>query len=172
MFFNHRTWSSSMAFFDRDLSMTKSHGDHGMFIIELQLHRQGTANYNSRIPWEIDEIDHDTMNIIVAWHLISFCVSMPLSYHYRESVSFVELPSILLLHLYLSIDPSIHLSIHLSIHPSIHPCIHASIYPSIHLSIQSIHLSIHLSCLSTIHLQIYIYSIQLTLRIKNNDIFK
>ena len=142
MFFNHRTWSSSMAFFDRDLSMTKSHGDHGMFIIELQLHRQGTANYNSRIPWEIDEIDHDTMNIIVAWHLISFCVSMPLSYHYRESVSFVELPSILLLHLYLSIDPSIHLSIHLSIHPSIHPCIHASIYPSIYPVYPSIHPSI------------------------------
>ena len=73
----------------------------------------------------------------------------------------------LLLHLYLSIDPSMH------------PCIHLSIYPSI----QSIHLSIHLSSLSTIHMQIftwciyirtiiYIYSIQLTLRIKNNDIFE
>ena len=72
----------------------------------------------------------------------------------------------------LPIHRSIHPSIIPSIHPSIHPCIHASIYPSIHLSIQSIHLSIHLSCLSTIHLQIYIYSIQLTLRIKNNDIFK
>jgi hypothetical protein len=113
--------------------------------IELQLHRQGTADYNSRIRgnwwnWSWYYEHHRRL----ASHLF-LCL-------YAVTVSLQRISELC--------GTSISCC-YISTYPSIHPCIHASIYPSIYLSSLSIYPSIYLvyppSICKYLH-DVYIYT--------------